>query len=181
MILYSDNDYITGLKNGDETIIYSFFYTLCAYTLHDIRLSLMQGCVSYNELVNELYLYLSVDNWRKLDTFEGKNGCSLKSWMIKLAWRFFMQRRANLMCHVYQHDWQVEENRMIDTLPIEIAMDVESTFIRMPNKRYVQVLRWMLSEGYSAEEVSKLLKTPVSNVYNIKRRAIVQFLEFFNR
>ncbi|MCM1141568.1 MAG: hypothetical protein NC453_23600, partial [Muribaculum sp.] len=67
-----------------------------------------------------------------------------------------------------------------DSLNLEIAMDVESTFKRMSNKRYVQVLKWMLVDGYDADEVAKLLGTPVSNVYNIKHRAIEQFVETYN-
>lgn len=180
---YSDNEYIDGLKRGDASTIQSFFYSLCSFTLNDIRWSLMQGRVDYDELVNELYLYMSLDNWHKLDTFEGKKNCTLKSWMVRLAWRFFMQQRTRLLFKVSPSDY--ENGKGLDASEeshnLEIAMDVESTFKRMANKRYVQVLRWMLIEGYDADEVAKFLKTPLSNVYNIKHRAIVQFVETYNR
>lgn len=143
----------------------------------------MQGCVDYDELVYELYLYMSVDNWHKLDTFEGKNNCSLKSWMVRLVWLFFMQQRPCLLFEgcpsEYESSNGLEETE--DSLNLEIAKDVESTFKRMANKRYVQVLQWMLIDGYDADEVAKLLNTPLSNVYNIKHRAIVQFVETYNR
>lgn len=180
---YSDCEYISGLKGCDTNVIKSFFYSLCSYTLNDIRWSLMLGCVDYDELVNELYLYLSVDNWHKLDTFEGKNNCTLKSWMVRLSWRFFMQQRSRLLfdgCYTECEKSDVTEE-IEDALNLEIAMDVESTFKRMSNKRYVQVLKWMLIDGFDADEVAKLLDTPVSNIYNIKHRAIVQFVETYNR
>lgn len=180
---YSDNDYISGLKHGNSKTIQSFFYSLCNFTLNDIRWSLMQGRIDYDELVNELYLYLSADNWHKLDTFEGKNNCSLKSWMVRLAWRFFIQPRSRLLFDGCQSEYEkgdrVEETE--DALNLEIAMDVGATFKRMANKRYVQVLKWMLIDGYDADEVAKFLDTPVSNIYNIKHRAIVQFVETYNR
>jgi len=179
---YSDNDYIEGLKSGDAGAIQSFFYALCSFPLNDIRWSLMQGRIDYDELVNELYLYMSVDNWHKLDTFEGKNNCTLKSWMVRLAWRFFMQQRSRLIFEgsptEYESGNGMEESE--DSLNLEIAMDVESTFKRMTNKRYVQVLQWMLIDGYDADEVAKFLGTQLSNVYNIKHRAIVQFVETYN-
>lgn len=180
---YSDSDYITGLKEGNTNVIQSFFYSLCSFTLNDIRWSLMQGRIDYDELVNELYLYLSVDGWHKLDTFEGKNNCTLKSWMVRLAWRFFMQQRSRLLFDGCQTEYEkgLGSEESEDTLSLEIAMDVESTFKRMANKRYVQVLQWMLIDGYDADEVAKLLDTPVSNIYNIKHRAIVQFVETYNR
>lgn len=180
---YSDRDYISGLKDGDADTIQSFFYSLCGYTLNDIRWSLMQGRVGYDELVSELYLYISTDNWRKLDTFEGRNSCSLKSWMVRLAWRFFLHQRPRILFDGCPEEYEKGdgEEESVDSLALEISMDVESTFRRMPNQRYVQVLRWMLADGYDADEVAGFLDTTVSNVYNIKHRAIVQFVETYNR
>ena len=181
--VYSDNEYISGLKRGDTDVIKSFFYSLCSYTLNDIRWSMMQGRIDYDELVNELYLYISAGNWHKLDTFEGKNNCTLRSWMVRLAWRFFMQQRPRLLFEGCLSEYEIgngmEEPE--DSLNLEIAMDVESTFKRMSNTRYVQVLKWMLIDGYDADKVAKFLGTPLSNVYNIKHRAIVQFVETYNR
>lgn len=81
----SDAEYIIGLRSGNDHITESFFYGLCGYTLNDIRFSLMQNMIEYDELVNELYIYLSKDNWHKLDTFAGLNGCSLCSWIVRVA------------------------------------------------------------------------------------------------
>lgn len=176
----SDKEYITGLKGSDNRITESFFYGLCSYTLNDIRFSLMQNMIEYDELVNELYIYLSKDNWHKLDTFAGLNGCSLCSWMVRLAWRFFMSRRERLLgaTSVSVDDVQIED--VVDSLDMEIAMDVETTLSKMKNERYVKVLKWMLVNGLDAEEVANLLNTSIPNVYNIKHRAIVQFVEIYN-
>lgn len=179
---YTDDEYILGLKNGDRAITHSFFYSLCSFTLNDIKWSLMQGLIDYDELVNELYLYLSENDWHKLDTFGGKNGCSLKSWMARLSWRLFMQQRRRLMNLTNRCNYESSDLPFVseDQLDKEIAMDVEATFNRMSNKRYVQVLKWMLADGYDTNEVAAFLNTPVSNVYNIKHRAIIQFIETYN-
>ena len=58
---------------------------------------------------------------------------------------------------------------------------MEPTFDRMENRRYVQVLKWMLVDGYDADEVARFLNVSVLNVYNIKHHAIVQFVETYNR
>lgn len=180
--VYSDFEYINGLKSGDALIVQSFFYSLCCYTLNDIRWSLFHNNIEYDELVNELYIYLSTENWHKLDTFIGRNDCSLKSWMVKLSWRFFIQRHNQLIANSFNAEIETVKNLSDseDLFSTDIAMDVNSTFERMENKRYVQVLKWMLIDGYNAEEVAQLLGTSVSNVYNIKHRAIVQFVETFN-
>jgi len=176
----SDTEYIAGLKSGNNHITESFFYGLCNYLLNDIRFSLMDGHVDYDELVNELFIYLSTDNWHKLDTFAGKNGCSLCSWVTRITWRYFFKQRERLLGKVVLDISEVKISDCIENLDTEIAMDVNATFERMPNKRYVQVLQWMLVEGYDADEVATRLNTTAANVYNIKHRAIVQFIEVYN-
>lgn len=176
----TDAEYAAGLKRNDSEIIKSFFYGLCNYLLNDIKYSLMEGRIDYDELVNELYMYLSKDNWHRLDTFAGLNGCSLRSWVTRVAWRFFLKQRDRLLGRSCQDVEEYPLAATTDALDTEILMDVTSTFERMPNERYVQVLKWMLVEGYDAEEVAVKLTTTVSNVYNIKHRAIVQFIETYN-
>lgn len=176
----SDTEYIAGLKSGNNHITESFFYGLCNYLLNDIRFSLMNGNVDYDELVNELFLYLSKDNWHKLETFAGINSCSLCSWVSRITWRYYFKQRERLLGKVVLDITDVRICNTSDNLDTEIAMDVNTTLKKMPNKRYVQVLQWMLVEGYDADEVATKLNTTAANVYNIKHRAIVQFVEVYN-
>lgn len=176
----SDTEYIVGLKRSDNHITESFFYGLCNYLLNDIKYSLMEGNVDYDELVNELFIYLSKDNWHKLDTFAGINGCSFYSWVTRITWRYFFKQRECLLGKTALNITDTLVCHTSDNLDTEIAMDVKTTFERMPNKRYVQVLQWMLVEGYDADEVATKLNTTAANVYNIKHRAIVQFVQVFN-
>lgn len=176
----SDAEYIAGLKRGNNHITESFFYGLCNYLLNDIRFSLLNGNVDYNELVNELFIYLSKDNWHKLDTFAGINGCSLCSWVTRITWRYFFKQRERLLGKMVLDISEAKISDYIEHRDTEIAMDVTTTFELMPNKRYVQVLQWMLVEGYDADEVATKLNTTAANVYNIKHRAIVQFVEVYN-
>ena len=176
----SDKEYIEGLKKGNNHVTEAFFYGLCNYTLNDIRSSLMHNAVDYDELVSELYMYLSANNWHKLDTFAGLNSCTLRSWVVRITWRFFMKRREHLVGRVSVSTDEIQINDAIDNLNVEIALDVEATFARMTNATYVQVLKWMLVECYDAEEVALKLDKTVANVYNIKHRAIVQFVKVYN-
>ena len=176
----SDKEYINGLKRGDKDITEMFFYGLCNYMLNDIKFSLMQGSVEYDELVSELFIFLSKDNWHKLDTFSGINGCSLCSWVSRITWRYFMKQRERLLGKATLDITEIQIDDIDDYLEEEIVEDVMSTFENMSNERYVQILQWMFVEGYEADEVAEKLNTTKSNVYNIKHRAIVQFVETFN-
>lgn len=175
----SDKEYINGLKRGDKDITEMFFYGLCNYMLNDIKFSLMQGSVEYDELVSELFIFLSKDNWHKLDTFSGINGCSLCSWVARITWRYFMKQRERLLGKAALDITEIQIDDIDNYLEEEIVEDVMSTFENMSNERYVQILQWMFVEGYEADEVAEKLNTTKSNVYNIKHRAIVQFVETF--
>lgn len=91
-----------------------------------------------------------------------------------------MQQRTRLLYEVYTDEYE-KLGGCSDTEDIfssEIKIDVEPTFDRMENRRYVQVLKWVLVDGYDADDVARFMN---ASVYNIKHRAIVQFVETYNR
>ena len=56
----------------------------------------------------------------------------------------------------------------------EVRIDVLSYLDRMPNEKYRIVLSLLFLEDKDYEEVAEALNTSVSNIYNIKLRAIEQ-------
>lgn len=178
----TDIAYVEGLKAGDSTVIRRFFYGLCRHTLQEIRLSVFSNAVDYDDLVNELYLYLSEGEWRRLDTFNGENGNQLRSWMKKLSWRFFVRHKELLLGLSADECVDTEEIAEIEEPEAEdVFEDLERMLVVMENPRYAAVLRLMLVEGYKAEEVAKLLQTNVANVYNLKHRALSSFTVLFEK
>lgn len=158
----------------DEEIIVGFFYGELKGTLETIRHRVFGGRVEYDEMVSELYIFLARDDWRRVRTFEARNGCSLKTWLSTVAWRFFVGHR-----------------RRFTSLPEECleecpcytsradGMDVRMVLKAMPNHRYAEAVNLLVLRGYEAKEVAVLWHTNVSNVYNIRHRAIDQFRECY--
>ena len=177
----TDKDLIRGLKQRDGEITHYFFYEICSYLLNDIRVSLMNRAMDYDDLVNELYIYLSANDWHKLDTFSGINGCTLRSWLVRISWRFFMKRKAELLGLPSDDGKDVGflQESVLDGLHVEMRMDVEIVFAAMSNPKYVEILKLLLIEGYGADEVAEKMGIRIANVYNIKHRAIVQFVKTF--
>lgn len=177
-----DAIFIEALRNGDNAICRQFFYKEIGGILHKIRMEVFRGNVDFDEMVNELYLYLSRDNWEKLDGFDGKNGCRLRTWMIPVAWRFFMSIRERLL-----HTENTEDNPGVirdnanDDLRIQIAIDVNAVLSKMPNLRYAEIIKLLLIEGYPAQDVADMFDMRVENVYNLKHRAITQFINIYNK
>ena len=177
-----DAIFIEALRNGHGEICRQFFYQEIAGILHKIRMEVFRGNVDFDEMVSELYLYLSRDNWSKFDGFDAKNGCRLRTWMIPVAWRYFMSIRERLL-----HTENTEDNpgtiedSVCDDLRIQIAIDVNAILSKMPNQRYAEIIRLLLIEGFSAQDVADMLDVKVENVYNLKHRAITQFIELYGQ
>ncbi len=178
----TDATFIEALKNGNNEISRQFFYKEIGGILHKIRMEVFHGYVEFDELVSELYLYLSRDNWTKLDGFDGKNGCHLRTWMIPVAWRYLMSIRERLLkTENFEEDSGVIRDSVRDDLRIQIAIDVNAVLLRMPNQRYAEIIRLLLIEGYASQDVADMLGMNVGNVYNLKHRAINQFIELYGQ
>ena len=114
----------------------------------------------------------------KLDGFDGKNGCRLRTWMIPVAWRYFMSIRERLLrTENIDDNTGVIRDSIRDDLRIQIAIDVNAVLSKMPNQRYAEIIRLLLIEGYASQDVADMLDLRVENIYNLKHRAINQFIE----
>ena len=68
-----------------------FFKEKCKHFLTYISTTLYNEA-DYNILVGELYEFLSNDNWKILKMWEGKNGCSLNSYLASCSLRYFTKK-----------------------------------------------------------------------------------------
>ena len=178
----TDAIFIKTLKMGNNEISRQFFYKEIGGILHKIRMEVFRGNVDFDELVSELYIYLSRDNWTKFDGFDGKNGCRLRTWMIPVAWRYFMSIRERLLkTEKIDDNSGVIKHSIRDDLRIQIAIDVNAVLSRMPNQRYAEIIRLLLIEGYASQDVADMLDMKVENIYNLKHRAINQFIELYGQ
>lgn len=157
----------------DEQITRQFFFEDCRPLFLSIMRHVFDEKVDYNEMVNELYLYLMEDNARRLCQFEGRS--SIYQWIKVIAIRFFIEKRDKMIEkdseeHLIE---QAAPNELIDAEPNWSAkMDVERLLALMPNKRYVYVIRRLLLEDCPPEEVARELDVTIDNLYNIKKRAV---------
>lgn len=178
-----DQIIIKGLRSTDPKThnhcVKRLFYEDLEPLLRSIQCSFFKGSVEYDEIVNELYLFLSRSNWSILDSFQGRNGARLSTWLCHITWRYFI--------YTYKRDSKVQYlddltplDKQVHTISRdEMRIDIERTLSMMTNERYVAVIRLLIIEGRKNEDVAKLLDTTVENIYNLKHRAIAQFLRIY--
>ena len=181
-----DAEIIVGLKSSDSAIrdfyVNRLFYKELKPLLCTIQYSLFKGTVDYDELVNDLYIHLSRNNWSALDSYRGDNQARLSSWISRVAWHYFMNSYRRLSRVLPDEDGVLESMKPFAVVSDDdIRMDIEEVLKLMPNRRYAEVLKLNLYYGYPAEDIAVLMNTTVSNVYNIKHRAVMQFISIYGR
>lgn len=169
----TDLQIIERLIARDEVVTQQFFYKDCRPLFRSVIYNVFQNKVEYDELINELYLYLMENDAYRLKQFEGRS--SLFQWIKVVAIRYFIEKRDQVI-------EKESENHLLDQLaftetievePVLAAkMDVERLFRLMPNKRYVYVIQRLVLDDANPNVVAEEMDVTIDNLYNIKKRAM---------
>lgn len=165
----TDREIIEGLIARDQRVTEEFFFESCRPLFYSIIGLVFSGEADYDELVNELYLYLMDNNAARLRGFGFRS--SVYQWIKVLAIRYFIKRRDRLAGRMSNEPPHTGEDCVEDS---HANLDLERLFGLMPNKRYVMVIRRLLLEDEEPEQLARELNINVANLYNIKRRAMAQ-------
>ena len=168
-----DQEIIQGLIARDPAVTKEFFFEKCRPLFYSIMKLVFDHEVEYDEMVNELYLYLMEDDAVKLRNFGYRSSVYL--WLKILAVRFFIKKRARLIDDSSQAT-PYDERRQIAASETDMTAetDLEQLFEAMPNKRFVHVIRRLVLEGQEPNQLANEMGITTANLYNIKRRAMVQ-------
>ena len=124
-----------------------------------------------------LYLYLMEDGGRRLRSFKGRS--SLYQWLKCVATRFFLEKRdrREVIEDATSEPLYPKEDASGDAVEMEtVTEDVRRLLGMMRNLRYRMVLERLLIDDMSYEELAKRMETSVANLYNIKKRAMAEFV-----
>lgn len=169
----TDKEIIQGLISRDNHITEIFFFVKCRPLFYTIMKRVFKSEIDYEELVNELYVYLMENDAIKLQKFQYR--CSIYQWLKVLTIRFFIKKRGKLIDDTKQEDLYYEQEQQDVSEQNESAEgDVHRLFDKMPNKRYVYVIQRLILDDWEPEQLAKEMNIATANLYNIKRRAIAQ-------
>ena len=169
-----DQEIIQGLIAHDNAITQEFFFERCKPLFYAIIRKVFSYEVDYDEFVNELYVYLMENDAARLRQFEGRS--SLYQWIKVTATRFFIKKR-DLLIDDTSKETLIEADAMIDRPSAALLSDVQRLLSAMPNRRYVTVIQKLMIEEYTPEELAAEMHITTDNLYNIKRRAMMQLMQ----
>ena len=174
----TDKEIIEKLIARDEGITQRFFFRNCRTLFMSIIRYVFSYEVDYDEFVSEFYLYLMEEDAYKLRQFEGRS--SIYQWLKIIAIRYFMAKRERMIDMSSKNtpsDTSIHEDTVDEESRTVARMDITALFERMPNKRYVNVIRRLVLEDAEPKDVAEELRVSVDNLYNIKKRAVASMTQ----
>lgn len=169
----TDKEIIKGLIERDNRVTEEFFFRKCHPLFCSIMKKVFDYEVEYDEMVNELYVYLMENDACKLRNFEYRS--SVYQWLKVLAIRFFIHKRGRMIEDCSQETPCDGHHQIVKSEKDMTAEgDIERFFDNMSNKRYVSVIRCLILEDREPEQLAKEMNITTANLYNIKRRAMTQ-------
>lgn len=174
--IMTDKEIVQGLIERDNRVTEEFLFFLCRPLFLSIIRKVFDYEVEYDEMVNELYLYLMEDDAAKLRQFEYRS--SVYQWLKVIAIRFFIKKR-NRMIEISSSESPYEEqtNQSAEEADCAAKGDLQRLFSLMSNKRYVHVIQRLVIEDQEPERLAAEMGITIDNLYNIKRRAMVQLTQ----
>ena len=165
----TDKKIVSGVLLDDERSVCRFFFEECAPIFEYIIRVVFNQQVEKDELISEYYLYLKEKNWHKLRQFNHR--CQLKTWISVTATRFFIKKRTELIKNESsEHLIEEQTTEDYDTFSEE---DI-TNLLNGLKERYRFVIQKLILEDREPQKVAEEMGVTVDNLYNIKRRALLQ-------
>ena len=176
----TDHEIIAALIARDNSVTRDFFFRQCRPLFTSVIRCVFDYDVDYNECISELYLYLLENDGERLKQFEGRS--TLFQWLKVTAARFFVRKRHHMIENtsrepLYDEGYGEESSAANPETNCSAAIDVESLLNAMPNRRYALVLRRLIINDLSPEQLAAEMNITIDNLYNVKRRAILQLTQ----
>ena len=169
----TDQEIVQALIERDSRVTAQFFFKDCRPLLFSIIHRVFdKQKVDYDEIISELYIYLMANDAHRLRQFRFES--TLYQWVKTTAIRFCLKLKNDEVV-IDDESQEPLDNKNRDTDCTELSqakMDVDNLLSQMKNQRYAKVIRMLMIDGMSPEEVAKELSVTVDNLYNIKRRAM---------
>ena len=169
----TDQEIIQGLIARDNRVTEEFFFVKCRPLFCSIIQKVFDYEVEYDEMVNELYVFLMENDAQKLRNFEYRS--SVYQWLKVLSIRFFTKKRDRMIDNTSQ-ETPYDGRNQIATHEYDTSSegDLERLFGAMPTQRYAYVIRQLIIEDRDPEQLAHEMSITTANLYNIKRRAMAQ-------
>ena len=167
---------VASLLMGDEAAgRYVFDEQFVPLLRHNARQAAPAVC--YDDLVQELYLYISSDNWSRLRSYDSAQ--PFVNWFSVVSYRFFKdfsRRMIDSASQIPISNIKAFETKTAVNRKDEIMLDIKCALGNLTPPRDREIITALIIDDEPPNEVALRYGITVENLYNIKRRALSRLI-----
>ena len=173
----SDKELVTAVCSNDQRAIVHMFYKKYMSTFQYHVYKLFPYKEDVRDLVDEFFLYLYEDDWRRLKTFDGSKA-SLSTWMSVTSFRFFKNYKhskidSNGLISI-SDKWETFVGDWVQSSDAGLMMDINASIESITNDRDREIARLLFIEDKEFQVVAERFGLSVDYVYTVKNRLVRQ-------
>lgn len=172
----SDEQLVSRVISGDQDAIVFMFYEKFASIFQYHIYKIFPNKMDVQELVDEFFLYLYEDDWRRLRTYNGST--KLSTWISVVSLRFFRNYKLAKLdfngAITISDKWESYCGDWIDSKDVGIGMDLQEAIDSIENDRDRDIAKLIILKDIAPEDIAKQFGLTIDHVYTIKNRFIKQ-------
>lgn len=180
---WSDAKLVAEVCDGNEDAIVYFFYKKFSATFQYHIYHIFTYSVDMEELIDEFFLYLYENDWRRLRTFDGTKS-SLATWISTVSFRFFKNYKATKIDFngviSINDKWESFRGDWVESLDAGIMIDLQNAIDNIKNERDRQIAEKIFIQDVSFERLAEEFDMTIDYVYTVKNRIIKQLKKSLN-
>lgn len=173
----SDTELVNAICSNDQDAIVYFFYERYLPVFQYHILKLFPFGTEIRALVDEFFLYLFTDNWRRLRTFDASKA-SLSTWVSVISFRFFKHYKSDCLDSkgvvAVSDKWEAYAGEWVSSNEAGIRMDIDNAIESISNDRDREIARLVFIKDEEFKTVADRFGLSVDYVYTVKNRLVRQ-------
>lgn len=168
--IYNESELVSLLKQREEHA-FSYLYDHYAGSLYSVIVSIVPD----RELANDLLQDVFIKIWRQIESYDNAKG-RLFTWMLNVA------RNASIDAVRSKNYQQSQQNRELTENVYEAGGSSQTNtdkiglrkIVHKLKEEYKVLVELSYFEGYTQDEISKMLNIPLGTVKTRLRTALIQ-------
>lgn len=171
----SDKEIIALLLSNNTSAIVWFFYQKYLSTFRYNIYKLFSYSVEVNDLIDEFYLYLFENDWKRLRTYNA-DASSLNTWISVVSYRFFKNYKLRMIDSngliTIQEEWDESAKALVQHCDTEMKMDISMAINQIKNIRDRKIVELIFYDNIPPQDIAKEYGLSVDYIYTIKNRTV---------
>lgn len=169
----TDQEIVEKLLARDPVVTEWFYFVKCRPLFLSLMKKLFDYSIEYKEFVNEVVLFLMENDEHRLRSFDFQS--TITHWLRRCLVRHFIRNGKVMIDDTSKeppYPYEGSEVDVVSQINAKLDLDILLKILAKDNPRHSYVVKRILVDDAEFKNVALELDVQVSNLYNIKKRAI---------